>query len=235
MITSCDISNDNQLVASVSDVDYLIFIWDALTGKFLKQISDLIKTTCSSLHFSPYNDRLLTTSYDKTCRVYDLKSDTITINLTGHSGIISNAAFTSDQRFLLTTSWDKTINVWDISTGEYRLNGAVSLVGGHEGSVSSCKISENGKLCVSVGYDSNVTVWEPSISKPKMILKSHTCWINDVDISKDNNWILSAGKDGNLLQWNIQNIDKVKTVVLQKNDLNITSFMVISFLLISVY
>ncbi len=226
MVTSCDVSSDNQLVASVSDVDYLIFVWDALTGKLVKRIADLVKTTCSSLHFSPNNDRLITTSYDKTCRVYDLKSDTTTISLTGHTGVISNAAFTSDQRFLATTSWDKTINVWDVSTGAYRLTGATSLVGGHEGSVSSCKISEDGALCVSVGYDTNVTVWDTSISKPKMILKSHTCWVNDVDISRDKKWIVSAGKDGDMLQWNIENIDKIKTVVNQKMSLNIISNMV---------
>lgn len=86
---------------------------------------------------------------DKTCNVYDLLAKKSTINLwylyskiffniktkfkiwSGHSGIVSNCAFTTDERIIATSSWDKTLLIWDIATGSYRKNGPSALMKGY--------------------------------------------------------------------------------------------------------
>ena len=37
-----------------------------------------------------------------------------------HTNVVSDAAFSADERNLVTVSWDKSIALWDISTGMYR-------------------------------------------------------------------------------------------------------------------
>jgi WD40 repeat protein len=39
MFTYCDISFDDKIVMSVSDIDFLIFMWDLRTGKLVRKIS----------------------------------------------------------------------------------------------------------------------------------------------------------------------------------------------------
>ena len=42
MVTSCCFSNnDSKFVASVSDIDFLVKIWDTKTGKLIKEIPSL--------------------------------------------------------------------------------------------------------------------------------------------------------------------------------------------------
>ena len=72
--------------------------------------------------------------------------------------------------------------------------GSFPLSGGHEGSVSCCVFNKDASVCVSGGYDSRVVLWDTNINTPKLILKGHTDWINDVAISSDNKWIASVGK-----------------------------------------
>jgi WD40 repeat protein len=173
LVTSCAFSNqDAKHVVSVSDVDYLIHIWDTETGKLVDTISDIHTSTITSCQFSPGNDRIVTTSMDRTTKFYDTSARSVTINLGSHNNVISNCAFTPQERTFATCSWDKSINVWDISTGMYRKDGPSNLCkGGHEGSVSSCFLSADGSLCVSGGYDCRLVLWDLDHGTAKLALR----------------------------------------------------------------
>jgi hypothetical protein len=43
MVTYCDISFDDKIAMSVSDIDFLIFMWDLKTGKIIKKINSIIR------------------------------------------------------------------------------------------------------------------------------------------------------------------------------------------------
>jgi hypothetical protein len=43
MVTYCDISFDDKIVMSVSDIDFLIFMWDLKTGNIIKKIDSIIR------------------------------------------------------------------------------------------------------------------------------------------------------------------------------------------------
>ncbi len=113
MVTYCDISFDDKIVMSVSDIDFLIFMWDLKTGNIIKKIDSIIRiyyfsnwfkiiyklfikdlhySTITSCKFLPSNDRIITTSMDKTCIIYDLIVNKPTITLSGHTGVVSNSS-----------------------------------------------------------------------------------------------------------------------------------------------
>jgi WD40 repeat protein len=98
----------------------------------------------------------------------------------------------------------------------YRRNGPTSLSKAHDGSVSSCFISNDGELCVSSGYDMRIVLWDIEHATPKLILRGHSDWINDVAITKDNKWIVSVGKDKAIREWYVENYENIKLVA-EKN------------------
>src|SRR5271166_1135889 len=60
--------------------------------------------------------RLASSSWDKTIRLWDVKSGAETARLEGHSNVVSALCVLPDRR-LASSSWDKTIRLWDVKTG----------------------------------------------------------------------------------------------------------------------
>lgn len=48
------------------------------------------------------------------CQVWDLRKDTATMTLTGHSDTITSLAVSPDGSHLLTNSMDNTLRMWDM-------------------------------------------------------------------------------------------------------------------------
>jgi U3 small nucleolar RNA-associated protein 21 len=54
---------------------------------------------------------------DFTVSVIDFETRRVVRKFTGHSGQITDAAFSPDARWLVTSSMDSTIRTWDLPTG----------------------------------------------------------------------------------------------------------------------
>ncbi|RNA35068.1 WD repeat-containing 88 [Brachionus plicatilis] len=219
LVTSCSYTNENdKYIVSASDVDHLVKLWDGRSGNLVMSIPNLHQSSITSCGFSPQNDRIVTTSMDKATKFFDITAKKITISLGSHTGVISNFAFTQDERKFVTCSWDRTLQVWDISTGMYRKNGPSTLSKAHEGSISSCVVSQDGLLCASAGYDTKLVLWDLLHYVPKLILRGHSNWLNDVAITKDNKWLVSVGKDRQIREWDITNCENIKLVIEQNKN-----------------
>ncbi|XP_054696732.1 WD repeat-containing protein 88 [Grus americana] len=214
IVTSCNISCDGRYVVSSSDRENDIYVFDAMSATVVARIQGHHKSTITRCCFDPDNRRVTSVSYDKTIKLWDMitRSTSITIN-EGHSNAISDCCFTSDGHYLCTASWDKSLKIWDIKTGEFQCHEPVSLNQGHEGSVSSCLFSQDASLVVSGGYDKTIAIWDTEACYKKLSLKGHWDWVTDVEISKNNKWILSASKDSTLRLWNIEKMDHIASVI----------------------
>lgn len=120
LVTCCRFSADGRLVASASDLDHMLKLWDSRLGSVVHCISNLHTSTITSCRFSPTCDRICTTSMDKTAVFWDMMSQKQTMTLKGHAMVVSSCDFSSDERLLCTSSWDKTVFIWDIASGAYR-------------------------------------------------------------------------------------------------------------------
>uniref|UniRef100_A0A2C9KQD4 Uncharacterized protein n=1 Tax=Biomphalaria glabrata TaxID=6526 RepID=A0A2C9KQD4_BIOGL len=164
---------------------------DVETGKC---IVNYHKSMITSVKFSPSDDKVITTSRDYTAKFFDLVTSTNTISLEGHINVVADCDITNDERNCATASWDKTIGVWDVSTGMYRSKGPTVLKGSHDGSVSCCQFSNDGLLLVTGSYDNSIVVWDLVNNTQKLKLQGHTDWINAVNFSQDQKWLLSCSK-----------------------------------------
>ena len=64
--------------------------------------------------YTPDGTKLVTASFDKTLRIWDLNSGTTLRTLTGHTGLVLCVAITKDGNRLASGSLDNTIKLWDV-------------------------------------------------------------------------------------------------------------------------
>ncbi|KAL4235037.1 WD repeat-containing protein 88 [Mactra antiquata] len=216
MVMTCKVSSDGKLAASGSDLDYCLKVWDVHTGEVIHNIPDHHDSTITSVIFAPDNDKIMTTSMDRTTKFFDLKTKKTTIHLQGHINVVSGCDITRDERKFVTGGWDKNVCVWDIATGTYRSKGPVKLNGAHEGSVSCVKFSPDGLMLVSGSYDQTICVWDVENEIQKIKLQGHTGWVEDVCFSQDQAWLMSCARDCSVRLWNIEDSDKIPIVLEKK-------------------
>ena len=68
--------------------------------------------------FNPSGDRIVTSSYDKTARIWDLSSGEETAVLRGHKGPVERAEFSPDGSRVITAARDGTARIWNATSGE---------------------------------------------------------------------------------------------------------------------
>ena len=112
-------------------------------------------TRIHGLVFSPDGRRLVSTSSDRTARIWDVQTGQLERQLDGHFDEVFAAAFHPDGRRLATAGRDRIIRLWDPDTGEQ-----VSQLRGHTEYVFSLDFSPDGSTLVSGSGDFTVRLWD---------------------------------------------------------------------------
>ncbi|CAF2036189.1 unnamed protein product [Rotaria magnacalcarata] len=219
IVTNCHISHDGKSLCSGTDLDSVLSIWDTATGVMSSRIPNVHESTITSCQFNISDDRIITTSTDKTTKFFDLVTHRSTMTLRGHEGVVSNCTFNKFERLYATCSWDKTVLLYDATVGSFRREGPLMLPKLHEGSIAACHMSEDGKLLVTGGYDLRIVLWDLDNMTHKLGLRGHRDWINDVCLTSDNTWIISVSNDCDIRLWHVANCDNIKQVIEQNKTL----------------
>jgi WD40 repeat protein len=110
-----ELSPDGRLVAT-GDHDGLLQLWDAATGRELKQ-APAHRTGIVSVKFSPDNQQLASGSAYGDVTLWDVQTLTPLATLRGQSGSIYSLAFSPDGRRLVTGgNWQHAVQFWDVAT-----------------------------------------------------------------------------------------------------------------------
>jgi len=118
-------------------------IWDYSTGKCKKTLSRhsaVVKQMlfgdagCTQMAAVPSADgsSVLTASDDKNATICDRVTGKCKQTLSGHTGMVTSASFSTDCYTVLTASEDRTAKMWDCSTGK-----CMQTLSGHTGVVRS--------------------------------------------------------------------------------------------------
>ncbi|KAK3733986.1 hypothetical protein QZH41_009841 [Actinostola sp. cb2023] len=225
IVTACHFSSDGKYLVTGSDLDFATCIWDAREGTLIKKLINH-RSTVTCCRFSPHENRICTTSMDRTTKIVDMRTfktsnNNITLSLGGHINVISTCCFSNDEHLVATGSWDKNIQLWDVATGVYRTKGPMTLSKGHEGSISACQFSKDGSTLVSSSFDETLVIWDVENLCQKFALKGHSGWVNDCSISEDQKWVLSCSKDHTVRLWNIESSDDIPVVLEHRKNIGL--------------
>lgn len=142
-------SRDGDLAVSVgaSEQPNEIKIWDLKARK--EKLAFLLPDSfITSVSISPDNTKVVTTSHDKTARVWDTADGTERAVLKGHTDPVNIAEFSPDGSILATGGWDGRIILWDTATWKQR-----SDFREHKVVVERLAFSADGKMVASCGGD----------------------------------------------------------------------------------
>jgi len=143
-----------------------------------------------SVAFSPDGKHIVSSSDDKTVRVWDAElGQAIGEPLQGHSDSVWSVAFSPDGKHIVSGSADNTVRVWDAESGQ----AIGEPLQGHSDGVWSVAFSPDGKHIVSGSSDNTVQVWDAAFEG--------TCvsGFSDGSVLHQDGWMTTT--DGQLLFW----------------------------------
>ncbi|KEI37942.1 uncharacterized protein L969DRAFT_89179 [Mixia osmundae IAM 14324] len=147
----------------------------------------------------------LSSSWDKTLRLWDLNTGMTKVRFVGHDKDVLSVSFSADNRHIVSGSRDRTIKLWN-TLGELKFEIKAE---GHSDWVSCVRFSPNAMnpVIVSAGWDKVVKVFELSNCKLRSTHSGHTGYVSTVTVSPDGSLCASGGKDGITMLWDL-NEDK---------------------------
>jgi WD40 repeat protein len=147
-----------------------------------------------SVAFSQDGRRVVSGSFDKTVRIWNVETGEEERKLEGHSHWVYSVAFSQDGRRVVSGSFDKTVRIWNVETGEEERK-----LEGYASQVKSVAFSQNGKHLVSESIDKlqKILNMEPgkqeSLTNSQEQTNSAECLPLASDlITVNQNWIYSS-------------------------------------------
>ena len=147
----------------------------------------------TSITMSPDYKKILTTSYDSTARVFDLRGRLLS-EIRGHKAIIWTADFAPDGKTILTAGNDFNVMVWD------SLGNEISTLRGHDFDVYCAKFSPDGTQIISSSGDNTARLWLIDGKECKVLTIRENAnfsvsLVNQAVFSPDGKYILLAAND----------------------------------------
>jgi WD40 repeat protein len=152
-------------------------------------------TTINSANFSPDGTRLLTASWDRTARLWDVRTGQPIGERMHHDGTVSAAVFSPDGMRVLTASYDQTARIWDAHTGQ-----PIGKPMKHEDGLEFAAFSLDGKRIVTVAHDTAL-VWDADSGQPVGAPMRQDREIVSAAISPDGTRIVTASDDKTAHLW----------------------------------
>lgn len=120
-----------------------------LLTQFAEHTEDL-----SFASFSPDAARVLTTSRDKSARIWDRATGKALLLLDGHESAVMHGDFDPSQQLVSTASEDRTARLWDARTGSLR-----HVLRGHAATVWTAYFDRQGARLLTSSDDGTAKLW----------------------------------------------------------------------------
>jgi hypothetical protein len=148
---------------------------------------------------TPDGRRVVSASWDKTLKVWDLEGGRALATLEGHAGAVNACAVAPDGRCVVSGSNDKTLKVWDLESGR-----ALATLEGHAGGVSACAVAPDGWRVISASWDQMLKVWDLESGRALATLEGHASGVSACAVTPDGRRVVSASWDQTLKVWDLE-------------------------------
>jgi guanine nucleotide-binding protein subunit beta-2-like 1 protein len=155
----------------------------------------------SDLDLSQDSRFCLSSSWDGTIRLWNLKTATTRKTLIGHAKDVLTVAFSPDNRQIASGSIDKSVKIWNI-------HGVCKFTveqNPHTDWVSCVRYFYDLKqpIVVSASWDRTIKVWDNTSMTLMHTFVGHKAQINTLDLAANTMFVASGGRDGKVNIWNL--------------------------------
>lgn len=158
-----------------------LLVWNMRTGQQVSSWKDPECHALASFIIECHNDLYAVGYEDGSIRLFNSKTASLMITLSGHSSGITALCFDAASGKLASGSKDCDIVIWDISseTGLYRLKG-------HTNAITGLCFMDSGKVLVSSSKDTLLKIWDLASQHCVDTMVAHhteiTCLIAEADL-----------------------------------------------------
>ena len=156
---------------------------------------------------SPSGDFIVSVSYDRTLKIWDVHTGQELRTLQGHTDFVTGCAISPAGDTIVSASDDRTLKVWDAHTGQ-----ELRTLRGHTDRVLGCAISPSGDTIVSASRDKTLKIWDLHTGQEVRTLHGHTHWVTSCAINPSGDTILSGSWDETLKIWDLHTGQEVRTL-----------------------
>ncbi len=153
----------------------------------------------NSVAFSPDGKRLVSGSWDKTVKIWDVATGKELLMFEGHEHRVTSVAFSPDSKRVASGGYGKTVKIWDAVTGKTLLT-----LKGHSRRVDTIAFSRDGKRLATGGHP-GIKIWDTATGKELHALKGHVGGVLSVVFSPDGKSLASGSGDNTIRLWNTTN------------------------------
>lgn len=186
-VAASALSHDQKWVATADAKSTWVRLWDAKTGKLIRNIQGHT-SGIRSLNFNVDSTSIVTGSSDGTVKLFDPKTGTTQKTIQAHTMPITAAIFHPDGKSFATASWDRTITLWDTSTGQ-----ALRTLKGHTRVITNLAFGNQGQWLASSSVDKTAILWKVADGTQLRVFKGHPDWLYSVAISPDGTTLATGG------------------------------------------
>jgi WD40 repeat protein len=197
-----------------ADTQGVVNFWNTKTGNLLRPALHAHNKLIYSVSFSPDGRTMVTTSADKTAKLWTLSDTSKSISL-AYDAVVYSASFSSTGT-LATASADGTIRFWD-KTGQ-----AVGTPMQTDAGVLAIAFSPQENLLILGDQKGNVKLWDGNSNQLREIGR-HSAAVWGISFSPDGQMFATASDDGMIQLWKTDGT-LLTTLIGHKGNVNSVSF-----------
>ncbi len=194
-VTCAEFTKDGSMVAiGVFGGD--VFIFDAVKGNLLNKVN-VGMGNVDAVAWSDDAQYLAAAGRMGIIRVWDMKNQVKSTDLTGHIRRVAALAFQSDGK-LISGGEDNKICLWDVVQTKQ-----ISCVENLPGKVRSIAAIGDNKVAVGM-CDNSLGVWNISTQEAVYKMEGHTGTIADMEWIPSAQWLVTVGFDSSICVWKLE-------------------------------
>jgi WD40 repeat protein/energy-coupling factor transporter ATP-binding protein EcfA2 len=160
----------------------------------------------NSIAYSPDGKTIVSGSFDKTLRLWDLEGNRPPVVFQGHENQVNSVAFSPDGKIVVSGSIDNTVRLWNLEGKQLQVSqghkDSVTSFESEKG-VTSVAFSPDGKTIISGAADKTLRLWDLQ-GKQLQVFQGHEDRVTSVAFSPDGKTIVSGSADKTLRFWDLQ-------------------------------
>ncbi|KIJ13503.1 hypothetical protein PAXINDRAFT_57413, partial [Paxillus involutus ATCC 200175] len=159
------------------------------------------KDDIRKLAYLPGGERIVTTSFDNTIRIWNVENGEQEGRTMEHKGWVNGLAVTRDGKRILSGGYDKRISVWDSVDLTAK---PLMFMSGHKDDIRKLAYLPGGERIVTTSFDNTIRIWNVENGEQEGRTMEHKGWVNGLAVTRDGKRILSGGYDKRISVWDVE-------------------------------